>query len=172
MSEIIALICDMIIAVLFFTSFYAKIGEIEGFKYEIYSYQVVRSMGLVQLAVYAVLAAECVLFISFAAGILDGFKEWACILLMLFFSVFTIRKRMRTGVTTCACFGEMKWLNRTPIMRNIAIILILLVDLLVTRSTNIFLATNLILLIVSIGFVMELARMKFNEKREHYDSMV
>lgn len=172
MSEAISICCDLFISVLFFTSFYSKIGKVEGFQYEIYSYRVVRSMKLTQWASYCVLAMECALFLCFATGLLDGIKEVTCILIMIGFSIFTIRKRKITGVTTCACFGEMKWLNRFPISRNVFIILVLLLDLFVTRRTDVLISANLVILTVSLGLLMELIRIKVLERGYRHDDMV
>ncbi|MFS0838080.1 MauE/DoxX family redox-associated membrane protein [Paenibacillus sp. 1P03SA] len=129
MIQWVGYILDMTMSVLFFLPFYIKAMRFRNFRIELYSYGSL-PRPLVPAAAFAVLSLECALFITFACGLFEGWKEPAAIILLGAFAYFSWRKTKLTGVDACACYGDIAFLNRSPVYRNAILISLLAVDML------------------------------------------
>ncbi|MFD7524637.1 MauE/DoxX family redox-associated membrane protein [Paenibacillus chitinolyticus] len=144
-------VLDMTMSVLFFMPFYIKAIRFRNFRIELYSYGIL-PRSLVSIAALVVLSVEFLLFLSFAVGLLGGWRELAAIVLLAAFAFFSWRKTKLTGVDTCACYGEIAFLNRSPVYRNAILIGLLVVDLLLPAPEQ-----NGYARITSLLFVMALS---------------
>ncbi|MEK5640212.1 MULTISPECIES: MauE/DoxX family redox-associated membrane protein [Paenibacillus] len=151
MTSAIAHVLDLVISVLFFLPFYMKLRSFEGLKVEIYSYGVLPAF-LLPLAAITVLVVEFLLFLFFATGWADGWKHLMGIGMLAAFTWLTWRKKKNTGVGTCACFGNIGFLNRFPIYRNFALMIFLLIDASFNRERG-----DVYSMIYSLVFVMALS---------------
>jgi len=78
-----------------------------------------------RLLAYGVICAETLLAASFAFNFADGYRHGAALFALAVFTSFLIRNREALGDTGCACFGERSKLNRFPIARNLALMIII-----------------------------------------------
>lgn len=132
-SEWIAQLLAICIAALFFLPFYMKLKSFEGLQAEIHTYDVLTPR-LLPWAASTVLLAEFGLSVLFAAGWGWGWRHILGTGLLGMFALFTWRKKRRSGVESCACFGTVSFLNRFPIYRNMVIIGLLLADAVMHRE--------------------------------------
>ncbi|WP_144706198.1 MauE/DoxX family redox-associated membrane protein [Cohnella terricola] len=83
--------------------------------------------GGIRLLAYGVIFAESLLAASFALNLANGYRQGAAVFALAAFTFFLIRNRKELADTGCACFGERSRLNRFPIARNLALIVIIMV---------------------------------------------
>ncbi|MED1666979.1 MauE/DoxX family redox-associated membrane protein [Brevibacillus laterosporus] len=121
---VLAYIIDMIIAVIFFLSFYMKVNHFHDLKLQINSYQIVPYQ-LTTLSACLLLTSEMSIFLLFAVGSAYIWKEIFVILMLSLFILFIIRKRKISETADCGCFGKVQSLNKFPVIRNISLIILL-----------------------------------------------
>ncbi len=121
--SILSYAIDALMAYVFLTSALLKAHAIRDFELEIRSFHIVGTR-LVPIASIAALAAELMLAILFIIGY-EGYKETAALTALFIFTAMTIVRRRRTeSGANCSCFGRASWLNRYPLARNAALILL------------------------------------------------
>lgn len=158
MANVLALALDLLIATLFFLPFYMKLRNIEGFKVEVYAYGVVPAF-LLSWAAYAVLLIEFFLFFSFATGLAEGWKQLIGIGLLSMFTLLTWKKKKITGEESCLCYGEVGFLNKFPIYRNIILIGFILINLFIESTpTSAYLMLISLLFVMALSFSIEIAQ--------------
>lgn len=165
----IGYVLDMTISVLFFLPFYIKALRFRNFRIELYSYGIL-PRSLVPAAAFAVLSLECVLFITFACGLFEGWKEPAAIILLGAFAFFSWRKTKLTGVDACACYGDIAFLNRSPVYRNAILIVLLAVNMLLSapeQDANAMINSLLLVMALSISIGLIQSEWTRKKRREH-----
>lgn len=117
---------NIIISAVFFSSFYMKAKSPTLLRCEVYSYHVIADKYIKKISSLFLLI-ELALAIVFALNLFQSFKNITCILLLVFFCLLILKKQKAEGkaVRSCSCFGEMKLLNKYPLIRNCILILIL-----------------------------------------------
>ncbi|NEN81041.1 MauE/DoxX family redox-associated membrane protein [Paenibacillus elgii] len=164
MTGLIAYVLDVTIAVLFFLPFYMKLRSFEGLKVEIYAYGVLPA-SMLSLAACAVLIAEFLLFFLFATGLAEGWKQFAAIGLLSVFTWLTWRKKRSTGAEACACYGNVGFLNRFPVYRNLVLIGILLIDAGLKREpADAYSMLHSLVLVMALSFTVELMTIRWKRK--------
>lgn len=116
-----------ILSLIFLLALYNKIKNINGYKQDISTYLLINRKGAGLLYI-PVLASEFLLFILFAFNELQPFTDIFAIVVLIAFTTLLIWKWRRTGTSECSCFGDMKFLNISPIMRNILLIILCLIN--------------------------------------------
>ncbi len=129
-----------------------KLQSIQGFRVEIYAYKVLPAAFLTWAAA-AILIMECWLFICFATGLAEGWKHILGITLLTCFTWLTWNKKRKTGIEACACFGNIGFLNRFPIYRNIMLIILLLIDFFLSGQV----IQDIYLMVLSLALVMAMS---------------
>lgn len=128
---------DLILSLVFFASFYTKASNVADFRLSIASYRVLPGR-LLTPAVYAVLAAELMLFAAYMTGTLPFWKEGVSALLLIGFTVLLlVKRRKKAGEDgACSCFGTVRWLNRYPVTRNAVLLSLVAAKTLVPVTTR------------------------------------
>ncbi|MGF9914882.1 MauE/DoxX family redox-associated membrane protein [Paenibacillus ehimensis] len=164
MRGLIAYVLDVTIAVLFFLPFYMKLRSYGGLRVDIYSYGVL-PVFMLSLAACAVLITEFLLFFLFATGLAEGWKQIAGIGLLSAFTWLTWRKKKSTGAEACVCYGDVGFLNRFPIYRNLVLIGILLIDAGVKREPgDVYSMLHSLVLVMSLSFTVELVTFRWKRR--------
>ncbi len=118
--ELVERILDIILASVFFYSFYTKSKHFTQFKIETFSYNVL-PVYLVSSASLFVLLVEFIIFLAFSISYPSRIKAFILLFLMMIFTVLIWIKRKRLGSTSCGCFGKADVLNNHPFIRNISL---------------------------------------------------
>lgn len=118
-------ISDISIFIVFFLSFYSKVQNIMGFGVEISSYRIV-SFQLSKLFAYLVLILELLIILCYWAELFPFTRNLVVAGLLLVFSLLTLYKRRKLKITSCNCFGEIEFLNKFPISRNLILVSIII----------------------------------------------
>ncbi|MEC0231975.1 MauE/DoxX family redox-associated membrane protein [Paenibacillus alba] len=165
----LAYVLDMVMAILFFMPFYMKLLRFPNFRMEIYAYGIL-PRSLITLTAIVVAALEFILFLAFTSGLFDVWKELAAALLLGLFALFTWRKIRMTGIEACACYGEIAFLNRYPVQRNLILIGLLTLGMFLhsgVRDLNVIF--NSLLFVMAMSFFIELVQFAWSKKkrREH-----
>ncbi|WP_407945732.1 MauE/DoxX family redox-associated membrane protein [Paenibacillus puerhi] len=145
----------MMLAFLFLLSFYTKVFNINNFIYEISSYGVLPKR-LLLISAVSILIYELVLFILYSFGTFTVIREILGITLMVIFSIVTIKKKIKEKTGACSCFGNMRLLNKFPIIRNLFICGLMLMNLNAPVNYNFQVGILLIIWIVSIVIIIDL----------------
>ncbi len=164
-------VINFIIALLFLISFYMKVVNIENFKYEIASYNVLPKQ-LLLISAISILIYEFFLVILFCLGLLPMIKEILGITLMCIFTLITIKKRKSASSSTCACFGNDSLLNKFPVTRNIIISILMVINLMYNVDYSIGGNSLLIVfLLSSIVLVIDISQtiQKYKQYIEFYE---
>lgn len=128
------MVIDCLFATIFFISFIGKIKNMKDSILMVQSYGVV-PFGLLKASTYLLVLFELLLAILFAAGVVREVRDVMTILLLIFFiSVILIKRRSREDSNTCSCIGEVEFINKYPVTRNIILMLMLLADLIFFSS--------------------------------------
>ncbi|WP_352223218.1 MauE/DoxX family redox-associated membrane protein [Bacillus sp. SM2101] len=161
-------IINSIISAVFFISFYMKVKSIPTLKCEIYSYRLLKN-DFISISSYLLLAIELLLSISFIFNLFGFLKNIFCIGLLLFFCFILIRKKKQEEIdrSDCSCFGEMKFMNKYPLIRNIVLIFILITQTLLpsysfSSQINLILLLIIMQLIVYYDLLIQTKRGKYN----------
>ncbi|MEY8741548.1 MauE/DoxX family redox-associated membrane protein [Bacillales bacterium AN1005] len=127
--EYLSTIINITISSVFFASFYMKAKAPVLLRCEIYSYHLIK-VKHIKIVGYLFLLLELVISIIFIFDLFQWFKYLFCILLLLFFCVLILKKQKEEGkqVQSCNCFGEMKLLNKYPLIRNSILIIFLVLQ--------------------------------------------
>ncbi|WP_409193941.1 MauE/DoxX family redox-associated membrane protein [Bacillus cereus] len=164
--NILSTFIDLIIAFIFFASFYMKIYSIQDLKCDLILYDIfpVKHIWLVS---YMTLILEFCIFNMFAFNMFYPFKEIGTIILMAFFIVLILRKKQlyKLEKTSCSCFGKMRFMNKAPTVRNSLIITLLIVKtLLPSPSRTAEMSMILVLLSIYIVLFYNIRSLKNNSK--------
>ncbi|MBV6714849.1 hypothetical protein KV564_14395 [Paenibacillus chitinolyticus] len=158
-------VLDMTMSVLFFMPFYIKAIRFRNFRIELYSYGILPRF-LVSIAALVVLSVEFLLFLSFAIGLFGGWRELAAIVLLAAFAFFSWRKTKLTGVDTCACYGEIAFLNRSPVYRNAVLIGLLAAGLLLPApEQDGYARINSLLFVMALSISIGLLQSAWNHRK-------
>ncbi|MVO98599.1 hypothetical protein EDM21_03455 [Paenibacillus sp. N10] len=143
-------------SILFFIPFYIKLFRFPSFRIEMFSYGVL-PRSLLTLAAVVVITVEFILFVLFATGLLDGWKELAAASLLAVFALFSWRKTKMTGIDGCACYGDISFLNRFPVLRNLILIGLLVLNLLLqSEARDPYMILNSIIFVTAFSFSIEI----------------
>ncbi|WP_353938258.1 MauE/DoxX family redox-associated membrane protein [Bacillus cereus] len=161
---------DLIIAFIFFASFYMKSYSIHGLKCDLILYDIFPSKYTLFFS-YIVLISEFFIFIMFILNVFYPYKELGTIALMICFILLILRKKYlyKLEKTSCSCFGKMQFMNKSPIVRNSIIILLLLIKIMLPLPSR-TLEMSLFLGLVSVSIVLlyNLISLKNNNKERLY----
>lgn len=119
---------DLLIAILFFLSFYMKVTNLHQLPLEINSYQVIPYY-YAKIAAYLLLITEGGIFLLYITGLAFVMKELLLIVLLLVFIALILRKRKQQGNLECGCFGKADSLNKYPLQRNMILLVIVIAKL-------------------------------------------
>ncbi|MFB0828405.1 MauE/DoxX family redox-associated membrane protein [Brevibacillus laterosporus] len=122
---VLSYVIDMIIAVVFFLSFYMKVYHFHDLRLQIHSYQIIPYQ-LTAISACLLLISEISIFLLFVIGIAYIWKEILVILMLSSFILFIKRKRKISEAADCGCFGKVDSLNKYPIIRNLILIALLI----------------------------------------------
>lgn len=122
MSDII----DILIFLTFFLSFYSKVQNVIGFGVEIASYRIFNFQSS-RFFAYLVLFAELSLLICYWLDRFQFIRSVTVISLLILFSLFALHKKRKLKVNTCSCFGDIDFLNKYPVLRNMVLIILVVI---------------------------------------------
>ncbi|MGN4128226.1 MauE/DoxX family redox-associated membrane protein [Lysinibacillus sphaericus] len=145
---------NIILGSLFLLAFYAKIINIKDFNLEIIDYKVVPRR-LAPIAAVCVLSLELGLFFSFTLSKYYFLSNSVAICLLTLFTIFTYLKNQSkkdNSLKTCTCFGNVKFLNKYPIQRNLFLIIVIIVNHSLFSTVQIKIQTRLVIML-SILFI-------------------
>ncbi|WP_341476451.1 MauE/DoxX family redox-associated membrane protein [Bacillus cereus] len=157
---------DLSLAFIFFASFYMKSYSIHGLKCDLILYNILPLKSILFFS-YMVLILEFCIFIMFVLNIYYPYKELGTIALMIGFILLILRKKYlyKLEKTSCSCFGKMQFMNRSPIVRNSIIVILLIIKVLLPFSFRILeISLFLGLLIVYTVLLYNLISLKNNDR--------
>lgn len=149
---------NILLAILFFLSFYFKLLDFKNFKYSIMSYKIV-PLSLVSLSAVIVLAIELLLVISFTVHLFILWANIIGLLLLLFFNLLLLFKRNQQQANTCTCFGKLDFLNKNPLIRNTIFIFLIVINLFTSKIEivpYISLVLSIMILIIALDMLAKL----------------
>ncbi|EFM10893.1 hypothetical protein PaecuDRAFT_2143 [Paenibacillus curdlanolyticus YK9] len=146
---------DVLIALIFLISFNMKQKNTKNLQYEVVSYYNGFKAIAGQLA-YLLLGAELLIVVLFWMPYLVIAKALLSIGMLLVFSYVTYRKRKEKGQATCTCFGDASWLNKAPLTRNAAFIVIIMASTIIHLSNGAASSATKFDIALSIGIVVAL----------------
>ncbi|WP_397376132.1 MauE/DoxX family redox-associated membrane protein [Paenibacillus sp. sptzw28] len=157
-----------IISFIFFSSSYSKIVSMENFHMELASYGI--PFKWVPILSRIILIFEAGLFIVFLLN--DTMNKWKQLLAAIFIITLTILTIVKNGLKNreCSCFGTNHPLSRFPILRNVVILLLLVIDYFLLKesySSHEFVLS--LLIVLSITFILENIKYK-NELEKEMES--
>lgn len=155
---------DTIFATIFLISFIGKIRNMKESTLMVQSYGVVPT-NLLRASTIALVTIEFLLVILFVSGVLRWARDVMTILLMLFFIlIILVKRRNQKDSKACSCIGDVEFINKYPITRNIIFIGILLTDIFVSSHHQPHEYSSWTVLMLSIIFTLlseVLTRYKF-----------
>ncbi|WP_374701645.1 MauE/DoxX family redox-associated membrane protein [Paenibacillus tyrfis] len=113
----LVLFLDILIASIFFFSFYSKVSQLTEFKAEIFSYKII-PVYFVGLAAMIVLFLELYIFLAYTFSYPSMTKELIVLTTLSLFSVLMWFKNRKSSSIVCGCFGKVRMLNKFPFRRN------------------------------------------------------
>ncbi|MFC5471482.1 MauE/DoxX family redox-associated membrane protein [Cohnella suwonensis] len=117
----IRLFIDTSIALLFMSAFYFKIKKPRDTVRNIQAYRVVSGAWAIGAAI-VLLFAELSIALCYIYDWFGLWRDLACVGMLAAF-LYLVLKRKNEGQTDCGCFGSIRWLNRSPLLRNLAMCL-------------------------------------------------
>ena len=152
--EYLSTVINIIISTVFFASFYMKAKAPILLRCEIYSYHLIKEQHI-KIVGYLFLLMELAISIIFVFDLFQWYKYIFCILLLLFFCVLIFKKQKEEGekVQSCNCFGEMKFLNKYPLIRNSILIIFLVLQFFLPNPDYVLEYKFILLLIVILAIV-------------------
>ncbi|MFD2670869.1 MauE/DoxX family redox-associated membrane protein [Marinicrinis sediminis] len=120
-------VIDFVLALIFGVSLFAKCLNPKDFSMHIRSYGIIPHQYCNFITVL-VIGAEGALLIGFVFQMMIKVVVFFGVVVVCFFTIILWRaKKDKLNNNICACFGEIHWLNKHGIFRNVLIISILLV---------------------------------------------
>ncbi|MGM7684520.1 MauE/DoxX family redox-associated membrane protein [Cytobacillus sp. Hm23] len=119
---------DLIIIMIFYTSFHTKRKSLVDLKYEIASYHIIPKK-LLKVVSYFILLIELTIVTLYFLNSFFIFKTIIAGSVIILFTIATLNKKKKDGVTHCRCFGNLSLLNKYPVTRNIIIFILIIIDL-------------------------------------------
>jgi len=145
---------NCIFAAIFFISFFGKVKNMQDSILMVKSYGVVPAR-LLKASTIALVMIECLLAVLFILGVYRWVRDVITIVLLLFFIlIILIKRRKQEGSKSCSCIGEVAFINKYPVTRNIIFIVLLLTDLFTSSHSQLHEHSPLIVLTISIMIAM------------------
>ncbi|WP_405081977.1 MauE/DoxX family redox-associated membrane protein [Paenibacillus chitinolyticus] len=152
----------VVLAQFFLLAFIMKVRSLHNFRLEISSYNVIPSY-LIAIASYLIIFVEIGIIISFVFDLFSFWKQIVCLFMLVIFNLLTWKKNKETKKSACSCFGNLSFLNRYPIRRNIVLLIITFATLFFPESkTSFFFNFHVILFLIWLSLLIILV----SEKRE------
>ncbi len=163
------LVINLTIYFVFISSFYMKIQSIFSTQCDIFSYNFFKNRYLIKLSSYLLLITEIAISFSFALNLFGFIKNIFCITLLIFFCIILLKKRKqeKNTKTSCKCFGDMEFMNKYPLFRNIALLVLLFIQFFLpeynlTFKLDIVLILIIFIIIIFYNLLVQIKKVKVN----------
>lgn len=118
---------NIILSTVFFSAFYSKIFNLEEFAWEISNLKIVRLKVAKYVAIIVLLFELILAVFLLAPGLIEKIKQVLAFGLLIIFLGIAIRNST-SKKNDCGCFGQNHIFNRNPILRNLTLITITVLD--------------------------------------------
>ncbi|SIR50553.1 Methylamine utilisation protein MauE [Paenibacillus sp. RU4T] len=118
---------DIIIASIFFFSFYSKANQFNQFKVDIFSYKIM-PVYFASFVSFVILLIEFTIFLAFSFSYPSKIKAIIVFILLVTFTILLWIKKKRVGSSSCGCFGQVETLNNHPFIRNILLMGLIVIE--------------------------------------------
>lgn len=149
---------EAVLSFILLAALYMKATDYHNARYDVFSYGLI-PYDYSKVTVGIVLGIEGSLAACFITSKFTTAASIVAVVLFTCFSLALLYKRSKQGASSCSCFGNMTWLNRMPLTRNVILIILASARAFMperndTVQSNVTLLLLIILFILTIDIVL------------------